>query len=93
MLRRLRGLADEGRGVLLITHEVGEALTVADRVVVVDRGRTLEEAPTTAFRGDGSALSHPYSRALWRALPRNGFQLPDALPEELATEELAGVAC
>lgn len=77
VLQRLRGLADEGRGVLLITHEITGALTVADRVVVVDRGRTLEEAPGSAFTGDGDRLAHPYTRALWRALPTNGFRMPD----------------
>ena len=32
--------------------------------------------------GDGSRLAHPYTRALWRALPRNGFvPLPGAQPQ------------
>lgn len=77
VLQRLRRLADEGRGVLLITHEITEALTVADRVVVVDRGRTLEEAPVSAFVGDGRRLTQAYTRALWQALPVNGFRMPD----------------
>ncbi len=33
-LRHLRELADEGRAVLLITHDIGAALAVADRVAV-----------------------------------------------------------
>lgn len=77
VLQRLRRIADEGRGVLLITHEVTAALEVADRVVVVDRGRTLDEEPASAFTGSGSQLSHPYTRALWQALPGNGFRMPD----------------
>lgn len=77
VLERLRALADEGRGVLLITHEISAALTVADRVVVVDRGRTLDEAPASAFTGSGHRLTHPYTRALWQALPGNGFRMPD----------------
>lgn len=77
VLQRLRRMADGGRGVLLITHEVTAALTVADRVVVVDRGRTLDEAPASAFSGAGSRLTHPYTRALWQALPGNGFRMPD----------------
>ncbi|WP_262347551.1 ATP-binding cassette domain-containing protein [Nocardioides dongxiaopingii] len=75
-LDRLRAVADEGRGVLLITHELTGALLVADRVVVARAGRTLERAPVTAFSGTGEELAHPYSRALWRALPANGFHLP-----------------
>ncbi|GGD06245.1 ATP-binding cassette domain-containing protein [Nocardioides daphniae] len=99
VLQRLRDLADAGRAVLLITHEIAGALTVADRVVVVERGRTLEEAPVGAFTGDGSALSHPYSRALWQALPQNGFALPAArlldapVPAAAALLEMADVAC
>ncbi|MFC6152816.1 ATP-binding cassette domain-containing protein [Nocardioides yefusunii] len=76
VLDRLRGIAATGAGVLLITHEITGALTVADRVVVVDRGRSLEEAPVSAFTGHGVALTHPYSRQLWMALPGNGFQVP-----------------
>ncbi|WP_240181783.1 ATP-binding cassette domain-containing protein [Nocardioides sp. 616] len=77
VLDRLRRIADAGSGVLLITHELGAALRVADRVVVARRGRTLEEAPVEAFTGSGQALEHAYSRALWRALPQNGFELPE----------------
>lgn len=90
VLQRLRGLADEGRGVLLITHEITAALTVADRVVVVDRGRTLEEAPVGSFAGDGERLAHPYSRALWQALPANGFRMPD--DHTRTSAGMAGVA-
>ena len=77
VLQRLRSIAEAGAGVLLITHEIAGALTVADRVAVVDRGRTLEESGTEAFSGDGERLTHPYSRALWQALPDNGFRMPD----------------
>lgn len=57
------------------------ALTVADRVVVFYAGTTVEEMPITAFSGDGHDLQHPYTRALWSALPRNGFvPLPGAQP-------------
>lgn len=70
-LAGLREIARGDRGVLLITHDLVGALEVADRVVVCDAGRTIEEAPVTAFAGDGEALAHPYSRSLWLALPRN----------------------
>lgn len=77
VLDRLRAIAADGAGVLLITHEITAALEVADRVVVVDRGRTLEETPASAFTGTGEQLRHPYTRALWQALPGNGFRMPD----------------
>jgi simple sugar transport system ATP-binding protein len=38
LLRRLR---DEGRGIVLISHKLDEALGLADRVTVIRRGRTL----------------------------------------------------
>lgn len=72
----LRRLADDGAGVLLITHELRGALTVADRVVVCERGRTVDEADVADFNDDGGRLAHPYTRALWRALPGHGFAAP-----------------
>lgn len=72
----LRRLADDGAGVLLITHELRGALTVADRVVVCERGRTVDEAAVEDFAGDGGRLEHPYTRALWQALPGHGFRAP-----------------
>lgn len=74
VLRRLRRMADDGRGVLLITHDLEAALKVSDRVVVVRAGRTVDEAPVAAFSGDGAGLEHSYTRALWQALPANGFR-------------------
>lgn len=72
-LSHLRELANEGRTVMLITHDIDAALKVADRIAVFYAGTTVETAPVKDFSGTGGALRHPYSRALWRALPRNGF--------------------
>lgn len=87
-LRHLRELADEGRAVLLITHDIGAALAVADRVAVFYAGTTLEVAAASDFAGRGEALRHPYTQSLWRALPQNDFvplpgaqPSPDALPD------------
>jgi peptide/nickel transport system ATP-binding protein len=73
-LGRLRAMADGGTAVVLITHDLPAALRVADRVVVCRAGRTVEDAPTAAFTGDGADLATDYARALWRALPANGFR-------------------
>lgn len=83
----LRRLADAGVAVVLISHDVSGVLEVADRVVVTDHGRTLETADPGQFAGDGSRLNHPYSRALWRALPSNDFALPG--PEDGSAHESA----
>ncbi len=77
MVRRVmshfRELADQGAGVLLITHDLEQALEVADRVVVFYAGTTVEDASVLDFARE-ETLRHPYSKALFRALPQNGFQ-------------------
>ena len=77
MVRKVMGhfreLADQGAGVLLITHDLEQVLEVADRVVIFYAGTTVEDADVADFRSE-KTLRHPYSRALWRALPQNGFQ-------------------
>lgn len=40
----LRRVADDGAGVLISTHLIGEIEDLADRVVVIDRGRVVVEA-------------------------------------------------
>ena len=76
MVRRVmshfRELADQGAGVLLITHDLEQALEVADRVAVFYAGTTVEDADVKDFARE-ETLRHPYSKALWRALPQNGF--------------------
>ena len=65
-------IAKEGAGVLVITHDLDLALKVADRIVVFYAGTNLEEAAAGDFR-DESRLRHPYTKALYRAMPQNGF--------------------
>ena len=72
-LQRFRELADEGKGVILITHDIDLAFEFADRVAVFYAGTTVETAPVADFKTGADALRHPYSKALWRALPQNGF--------------------
>jgi len=77
----LRLMADRGAAVMLITHDLLRAVEVADRIAVFYAGTTVEVAPAAAFTGDGAALRHPYTRALWQALPQHGFTpLPGAQP-------------
>ena len=50
VLRVIRALAEEGRTMLLVTHEMGFAREVADRVVFMDQGEIVEEgSPSTVF--------------------------------------------
>ncbi len=73
ILGHFKELAEEGAGVLLITHDLELALTIADRVTVFYAGETMEEAAAADFR-DPARLRHPFTRALWNAAPGNGFQ-------------------
>ncbi|HEY3557166.1 MAG TPA: ATP-binding cassette domain-containing protein [Kribbella sp.] len=73
VLSDLRTLADTGRAVVLITHELRGALDIADTVVICQDGRTVETTDPAAFIE--GRLQHPYAEALWRALPANGFEV------------------
>ena len=73
VLSHFRELADDGAGVLLITHDLELAVEAADRIVVFYAGTTVEEAAAEDFKGE-ERLRHPYSKALYRAMPANGFE-------------------
>ena len=64
-------------GVVIITHDIDMALFVADRIAVFYAGSIVESAPRVDFSADGAGLRHPYSRALWQALPQNEFSLTE----------------
>lgn len=69
-----RELADQGCAVLLITHDIDLALSYADRIAVFYAGTTVENAPVSDFKKGPEALRHPYTKALWKAIPQNGFK-------------------
>ena len=45
VLEVMRGLADDGMTMMVVTHEMGFAREVADRVVFMDAGVVVEEGP------------------------------------------------
>ena len=45
----MRELADSGMTMLIITHEIGFAREVADRVIMFDEGSIIEESPPSEF--------------------------------------------
>lgn len=71
-MEHFRELADMGAGVLVITHDLELALETADKVIVFYAGHTVEEANAADFQSE-ETLRHPYTKALWRAIPGNGF--------------------
>ena len=72
-LTRARGMST-----ILITHDLGLAALYCDKIVVMEKGRVVETAPSRAVF---TAPEHPYTRKLMRATPRPGVSLRDLLPE------------
>jgi oligopeptide/dipeptide ABC transporter ATP-binding protein len=68
---------DAGMAVLLVTHDMGVAAEVADRVVVMYAGRVVEDGdPRKIFTG----AHHPYTVGLLECIPPIAGQRPDVLP-------------
>ena len=47
VLQTIRGLADEGLTMVIVTHEINFARDVADRIVYMDHGQVAEEGPSS----------------------------------------------
>jgi oligopeptide/dipeptide ABC transporter ATP-binding protein len=58
--------AEDGLGVLFITHDLGVVAEIADRVAVMQGGRIVEQGTTADVIGHPTT---PYTRALLDALP------------------------
>ena len=67
LLRDLQ--ANTGTALILITHDMGVVAETADRVVVMQAGRMVEEGPTTKIF---AAPDAEYTRELLAAVPRLG---------------------
>ncbi len=74
VLKDFRELADNGCAILIITHDISAALKIADRVAIFYGGTTLEVAKANDFDNNGEKLRHPYTKALFNALPQYGFK-------------------
>lgn len=49
VLELMKKLAQEGMTMVVVTHEMGFAREVASRVIFMDEGRIVEEAPPKEF--------------------------------------------
>lgn len=75
MLDRLR--RETEMSVLLVTHDMGVAADLADRVVVMYAGQTVEDAPPAqVFR----RAEHPYTEGLLACIPPLIGERPAVLP-------------
>jgi putative glutamine transport system ATP-binding protein len=52
VLNVMKKLAEEGMTMIVVTHEIGFAKDVAGRVVMMDEGRIIEDAPPDEFFGN-----------------------------------------
>ena len=65
VLRLLQGLRDElGCSIVLITHDLGVAAQISDRIAVLYAGRIAEIGPSEAVLG---TPAHPYTHGLLRS--------------------------
>ncbi|MBQ1106051.1 ABC transporter ATP-binding protein [Streptomyces sp. ID05-18] len=78
----LRRHTDEGRALLIITHDLAAAMRIADRVAVMYAGRIVEIADAAPFFG-APGPRHPYARGLLDALPERDFAPIPGMPPEL----------
>ena len=60
---------DSGLGVILITHDLGVAASICDRIAVMYAGRIVE---TGSVRKIFREAAHPYTQALLQAIPHLG---------------------
>lgn len=81
----LAGLAEEGRAVLLITHDLAAASRVATDLAVMYASRLVERGPAAKLF---DTPWHPYTEGLLGALPAGGFRpIPGHPPELTALPE------
>ncbi|SHN22360.1 ATP-binding cassette domain-containing protein [Gracilibacillus kekensis] len=73
MLSLLKEVKASGKSILLITHDFDVAVDLADRIAVIKDGKIIENTLKENFVGKGERLFHPYTKALWQALPKNLF--------------------
>ena len=72
-----KNMSKEGKGVLLITHDIDLVTKVADRISIFYEGSILETLDVKDFLAGKDNIKHPYTKALWSALPQNEFKSID----------------
>ena len=81
ILALLLKLRDElGLGVLVVTHDLGLAWNIADRIAVMYLGRVVEAGPTEEVL---QAPQHPYTQALLSVVPEIEQLRPVVLTGEI----------
>jgi len=91
ILALLLSLRDElGLSVLVVTHDLGLAWNVADRLAVMYLGRIVESGPTEDVL---AAPKHPYTAALLSVLPESQHRAPVILRGETPDPSRVPAGC
>ena len=80
MLRELQ--REFGLSVIFVTHDIGAAVEVADRIAVMYAGRIVEEGPVATLL---RAPRHPYTMALLRSRAHGAMEKVDGKRPRLET--------
>ncbi|WP_312402612.1 ABC transporter ATP-binding protein [Rhizobium sp.] len=69
-----------GMGMVFITHDMGVVAEMADHVVVMWKGRKVEEGPVNEIFANPQ---HPYTRTLLSAVPKLGSMAGEEFPKRM----------
>ena len=84
VLETIKGLADEGMTMVIVTHEISFARDVADRIIYMDEGVVAEEGPS-------SIINNPKSERLKKFLSSlHEDEVPEQIQEDDDTGERRG---
>ncbi|MBB3569402.1 ABC transporter ATP-binding protein [Rhizobium sp. BK491] len=78
---------DLGMGMIFITHDMGVVAEMADDVVVMWKGKKVEEGPVREIFANPK---HPYTKALLAAVPRLGSMTGQDFPKRIPLTVLDG---
>ena len=77
VLNHFRNMANDGKGILLISHDIDLVCNVADKMAIFYGGHILETLNTKDFLKGEKYIRHPLTKAFWKALPQNDFEETD----------------
>jgi len=78
---------DLGMGMIFITHDMGVVAEMADDVVIMWKGKKVEEGPVREIFANPK---HPYTKALLAAVPRLGSMTGQDFPKRIPLTVLDG---
>ena len=93
VLKVIRSLAERNTTMIIVTHEMGFARDVADRIIFMDEGVIVEQGPSEQVIGSpgrsapGSSSAGSTRSSLQRPLHQHVLSVPQPLPEAHGEEQ------